>query len=396
MSNHPLRVLCIGGKEREFAALLNLVRKAYRGSTGMQWISGSDCGMEIILKRQHDVCLVDIAIGQRNALDFLRKAVRAGCTIPIIMLSEKPNHAFDVKAMKAGASDFLIKSEIYPSQFERAVRYSMSHKKEERALRNSKRLQQEAHEKLEKAMQSINEELEMAGKVQESMLPRDITEINGLTVATAYLPCGRIGGDLYDIIKIDETRACFLMCDVVGHGVPAALISAMVKVSFTKNINRASSTAHVMERVNTEIVNFFKEKRHITAFIAVYDTATRELAFTGGGHPSPIVVHPRERRLEYLSSRGLPLGMFGDIRYEVSRTLLCSGDCIVLYTDGLTESHNSNDALFGKKRLEAILTGLPEEASVNDILGAVIKAQFSFSGDAERSDDITIVIVKVP
>jgi phosphoserine phosphatase RsbU/P len=396
MSNHPLKVLCIGSNECDFILLRELIQKAQIRRAGMQWISDSVRGMEILLKNRHDVCIVDSKLGQENALVLLRRAARSGCITPLILFSQKRDHVFDVKAMKAGASDFLIKSEISPSLFERSIRYSMAHKKEERALRTSKQSQQVANIKLEKAMQSINEELEMAGKVQESMLPRDTTEINGLTIATAYLPCGRVGGDLYDIIRIDETRACFLMCDVVGHGVPAALISAMVKVSFTKNITREVSTAQIMERVNKEIVSFFKEKRHITAFIAIYDNTTRELVFTGGGHPSPIVMHPNEQKLEYLSSRGIPLGMFGDIKYEVSRTHLNSGDCIVFYTDGLTESHNANDSLFGKKRLEVILTGLAPESSANDVLGAIIKGQFSFIGNVERSDDITLVIVKIP
>ena len=150
-----------------------------------------------------------------------------------------------------------------------------------------------------------------------------------------------------------------------------------------------------MERVNKEIVSFFKEKRHITAFIAIYDNVTGEIVFSGGGHPSPIVLHPAEKRIEYLNSRGLPLGMFRDIPYEASRMQLNQGDCIIFYTDGLTESYNTNKALFGKKQLEGVLTSLSEGCSTDDILGAIIKAQCSFSGTVARTDDITILIVKI-
>jgi phosphoserine phosphatase RsbU/P len=396
MRNRPLKVLYIGSDEKDFFLIRDHLRKMKEVNTGIQWMSDFNCGMEMLRKKVHDVCLADFHLGQRNGLDFIRKAIRSGCVAPIIMLSDRRDHALDIKAMKAGAADYLIKPEIQPSVLEHSMRYSMAHKHEEQALRNAKHLQQEAKEKLEKAMQSINEELEMAGKLQKSMLPRDIAEINGLSLATAYLPCGRVGGDLYDIIKIDETRTCFLMFDVVGHGVPAALISAMVKVSFNKNITRSASPADIMERVNKEIVSFFYEKRHITAFIAIYDNATREIIFAGGGHPSPIVLHPKERRLEYLISRGLPLGMFGEVQYEVSRSRLNQEDVLVLYTDGLVECHDSNDALFGKKRLEGILTSLSEASSADDVLGAIIKSQFSMGVSAKRSDDVSIVIIKIP
>jgi sigma-B regulation protein RsbU (phosphoserine phosphatase) len=156
------------------------------------------------------------------------------------------------------------------------------------------------------------------------------------------------------------------------------------------------SPSEIMERVNKEIVNFFHEKRHITAFLGIYDSTTKQLSFTKGGHPSPILLHAREKRLEYLMNGGLPLGMFSDIHYDVSNAGLTGGDCLVLYTDGLTECCNAHDALFGKKRLEDVLLALPEESSTNDILGALIRAQLSFSGTAQRSDDITIVIVKIP
>ncbi len=396
MASRSLRVLVIDDRERDFFITRSLLRKMQSVMTRLQWISDYDRGLEALLKNSFDVCLVDYNLGRRNGLDFLRTAIRKGCTAPIIILSDRRDHVVDIKAMKAGAADYLVKREIGPSLLERSMRYSMEHKREERALRAAKRLQQEAKEKLEKAMQSITEELEMAQKVQESMLPRDTTDINGLSLATAYLPCRRIGGDLYDIIKIDETRTCFVMFDVVGHGVPAALISAMVKVSFSKNITYSLSSSDIMERVNKEIVGFFKEKRHITAFVGIYDHTTKEITFTGGGHPSPIVVRSTPKRIDYLISRGLPLGMFADIKYEVSRSYLHSGDCLVIYTDGLTESNSADGVLFGKKRLENILLSLPQESTANDVLGAVVKAQFMFNGNVERNDDITVVIAKIP
>ena len=391
-----IKALLVDNNESHYNDLLALVRQITVKKTELQWVSDDKKALELLKKNIHDVCLMDVDAGDRGGLELLRAAIRVGCKAPIILLADRGDHATDIAAMKAGAADYLVKGSIDASLLERSIRYSIEHKREKEALHKSKRMQQAAKEQLEKAMQSINEELEMAKKVQESLLPRDIAEVNGLAVAAAYFPCGRIGGDLYDIIKIDENRTCFAMFDVVGHGVPAALISAMIKVSFSKNSTRDACTAEIMERINKEIVNFFHEKRHITAFLGIYDSTTKEIFFTNGGHPSPILMHPRGKRMEHLGNGGLPMGMFADIKYEVSKAGMASGDCLVMFTDGLTECGNSSNALFGKKRLEDILLSLPEESSTNDILGAIIKAQLFFSGNSARSDDITILIVKVP
>jgi|GEM_PF-1179501 serine phosphatase RsbU (regulator of sigma subunit) len=396
MGNRKIKVLLVDNDERDYRAAKNFLEEIPVHQTSLQWVSEYEKALELLKKNIHDVCLLDVDIGGRGGLELLRAAVRGGCRAPIIFLASRGDHAKDVEAMKAGAADYLVKGTIDASVLERTIRYAIERKKEKEALHRSKRLQQAAKEQLQRAMQSIDEELEMARVVQESLLPKDITRVNGLEVSAAYLPCGRIGGDLYDIIKIDEHTSCFLMFDVVGHGVPAALISAMAKVSFSKNIMHNESPSEIMERVNKEIVNFFHEKRHITAFLGIYDSTTKQLSFTKGGHPSPILLHAREKRLEYLMNGGLPLGMFSDIHYDVSNAGLTGGDCLVLYTDGLTECCNAHDALFGKKRLEDVLLALPEESSTNDILGALIRAQLSFSGTAQRSDDITIVIVKIP
>jgi sigma-B regulation protein RsbU (phosphoserine phosphatase) len=395
MAKGPLKVLFIGSDEYGYLLVHDCLRKMKQLKSTLDWIPDFNQGAERLLSRHYDVCLLDCACSPKRNFELLRKAARNGCSAPIIMLSDGPQRGLDIKSMELGATDYLIKTEIDSWTLERSIRYSIIHKKKEAALRTSKRTQQNAREKLEKIVQSINEEMETAQKVQELMLPRQSVKLAGLTLATAFLPCGRIGGDLYDVIKIDDSTTCFLMFDVVGHGIPAALISAMVKFSFCKNITPLAGTAEILEKVNKEILDFFKERHHITAFIALYNTLTREMTFTGAGHPPPIVVRNGTRHLENLSSRGLPIGMFPEIAYEVSRVQLKPGDWIVFYTDGLTEGYNAKHTSFGKTRLESVLADLPEDWSPEDVLGAIIESQFSFRGTAARSDDITIVVAKV-
>jgi serine phosphatase RsbU (regulator of sigma subunit) len=395
MEQSVIKILLIDDNEIDSQITNHLLKKIPGKRFDIERVTSFADGLETMIKNMHDVCLLDYSLGPDNGLDLLRLAIAQGCKAPIIMLTGQDDRETDFEAMKAGAADYLVKGKMDAALLERSIRYSLERKRQEDILRESQRLERAAKEELEETVKALDVELEMAKKVQESMLPRDIGNKNGINVAAGYFPCGRVGGDLYDIIQIDENRTCFLMFDVVGHGVPAALISAMAKVSFTKNITRNACPAEIMERVNKEIINYFEEKRHITAFLAIYNRSANELSYSKGGHPAPILIRAHGKDLERLANNGLPLGMFPDIKYEVSTTPFESGDALVMYTDGLTECCNLADKAFGKKRLEEVLSNVPKESTVDDYLGALIKAQFVFAQGAPKTDDITILIAKL-
>ncbi len=395
MGNKAVTVLLIDDDEEDYHITRDLLKDIKGKRFDIQWASSFESGLALMKRNNHDIFLIDCNLGAHNGLELLREATGSGCTAPVIMLTGQEDEKTDLEAMKAGAVDYLVKGKIDAALLERSIRYSIERHREKEELRRSQLKEREAKEKLEMAMKAIEMELEMAGKVQESMLPKDIGCFKGLSIAAGYFPCGRVGGDLYDVIKINEYVTCFLMFDVVGHGVPAALISAMAKVAFSKNITRNVSTAEVMERVNMEIVSFFEEKRHITAFIGIYDAMTKELVYTKAGHPSPLIVRANGKELDRLTVNGLPLGMFPGIKYETAKTAIGTGDTLVIYTDGLTECCNAEEKTFGKKRLEEVLENLPKESTPDDYLGALIKAQFIFTKDAAKTDDITILIIKI-
>ena len=395
MENKAITILLIDDDEEDYLITRDLLKDIKSRRLDIQWASTFESGLALMKQNIHDVFLIDYNLGPYNGLDLVREAVKGGCTAPVIMLTGQDDEKTDFEAMEAGAVDYLIKGEINSALLERSIRYSLERNREEEELRQSHQMEREAREKLEEAMKAIDMELEMAKKVQESMLPKELGGIKGLTISAGYFPCGRVGGDLYDVIRIDEKKTCFLMFDVVGHGVPAALISATAKVAFSKNITLTASPAEIMERVNMEIVNLFEEKRHITAFLGIYDASAKELSYVKAGHPSPLIVHANGKELDYLTNNGLPLGMFPDIKYTTAKIAIAAGDTLVVYTDGLTECCNTEDKTFGKKRLEEVLRNLPKESMPDDYLGALIKAQFIFTRDAVKMDDITILIIKI-
>jgi serine phosphatase RsbU (regulator of sigma subunit) len=394
MENKAITILLIDDDEEDYLITRDLLKDIKSRRLDIQWASTFESGLALMKQNIHDVFLIDYNLGPYNGLDLVREAVKGGCTAPVIMLTGQDDEKTDFEAMEAGAVDYLIKGEINSALLERSIRYSLERNREEEELRQSHQMEREAREKLEEAMKAIDMELEMAKKVQESMLPKELGG-KGLTISAGYFPCGRVGGDLYDVIKIDENKTCFLIFDVVGHGVPAALISAMAKVAFSKNIALTASPDEIMERVNMEIVSLFEEKRHITAFLGIYDASAKELSYIKAGHPSPLIIHANGKELDHLTNNGLPLGMFPDIKYTTAKIAIAAGDTLVVYTDGLTECCNTEDKTFGKKRLEEVLRNLPKESMPDDYLGALIKAQFIFTRDAVKMDDITILIIKI-
>ena len=395
MENKAIAILLIDDDEEDYIITRDLLKDIKNRRFDIQWASTFETGLALMKRNIHDVFLIDYNLGANDGLDLMRKAKKTGCTAPVIILTGQDDEKTDFEAMKAGAVDYLIKGKIDAALLERSIRYSIERHREEEALRLSRQMEREAKEKLEIAMQEIDMELEMAKKVQESMLPKEIGCLKGLTISAGYFPCGRVGGDLYDVIRIDENKTCFLMFDVVGHGVPAALISAAAKVAFSKNIASNIGVTDVMERVNMEIVGLFEEKRHITAFLGIYDAQARELTYAKAGHPSPIIVPEKGKGLKHLTNNGLPLGMFPDIKYNASHIMIGAGDTLVIYTDGITECCNSEEIAFGKKRLEDILANLPKESLPDDYLGALMKAQLLFTQGAAKMDDVTILIIKI-
>ena len=147
MDNYPIRVLLIDDDNDDYVILRDLLLEIEAGKFSLEWIATYDDAMEPMVRNQHDVYLVDYLLGERNGLELLNEAVKNGCKGPMILLTGKGTRDVDMAAMKAGASDYLDKSEIGPSLLERSIRYAIEHK---RAQQERERLISELREALAK------------------------------------------------------------------------------------------------------------------------------------------------------------------------------------------------------------------------------------------------------
>jgi phosphoserine phosphatase RsbU/P len=249
-------------------------------------------------------------------------------------------------------------------------------------------------ERLQKAMNDLQEELDMAAKIQKSLLPQGFPDMSGVVAAAAYVPCGTIGGDLYEIIKIDGHRWGILMFDVVGHGVPAAFVAAMSKMIFGKHCTIENTPSKVLSLANDELYSHFHGKRHLAAFYGILDTVENTFYYSKGGHPPALWVHSATGTIESLSSGGIFIGLFDKETFEEKKVFLGAGDTLTVFTDGLIETFNEKNEYFGLKRLEKTILETVE-LPVDAMVSKIVDTHNAFGPKTDQADDLTLLVLRV-
>ncbi len=246
-----------------------------------------------------------------------------------------------------------------------------------------------------KAKERLESELKIARNIQMSFLPKHFPPFPELTAFDLHAdltPAREVGGDLYDFFLIAPTRLLFLVGDVSGKGVPAALFMAVAKTLIKGIAEQENDPAEILAKVNRELCVDNESMLFVTMFLAILDCDTGEMTFSNAGHNPPARIAP-DGTVSWLPlPRGLFLGVMEDAVYRTSLTTLARGEKLVAFTDGVTEAMNPAEELFGSSRLLDTLAGvatLPPEL----LDAAVMNAVRVFAGDAEQADDITILSI---
>ncbi len=251
-----------------------------------------------------------------------------------------------------------------------------------------------AYEELQRRNDEYRRELIVARRVQETFIPseHDFPKRNELNFAGFYQAMADIGGDLYDVIRIGRNAYGFLIADVSGHGVPAALITALVKVAFRSQLVWGVSPDLTCKNVNKELYEIIGEgERYVTAFLAILNLETGILEYTNAGHHPGILL--RNGNLQELNSDGRFLGIFPEPIYSKNTLKLEAGDSIILYTDGIIEAKSYLDEEYGHERFhEALLRNCSEEPQA--LINAVMSDLDSFTMGAPAHDDRAMLVIR--
>lgn len=241
----------------------------------------------------------------------------------------------------------------------------------------------------------IQKQLDMASIIQRSILPGRIDDWNELKFSVKYIAMEKIGGDFYDIIQLKDDRLGVLVADVSGHGIPAALVTTMAKISFGNAGSKFDSPRRIFQEVNQNILDHIKTQDYMTCFMAVVDDEYN-LVYSNASHQKGILLHTASGEIEYLDTDGLFLGAIEEARdtYGEARSRLDYGDRLILYTDGITESMSPERKEYGLKNFEKSIIQ-KKEMPLNEFSDAIIDDVRNHIGSAQIIDDITLIVVEL-
>jgi sigma-B regulation protein RsbU (phosphoserine phosphatase) len=244
----------------------------------------------------------------------------------------------------------------------------------------------------ERRLLSIENELAIAREIQNSILPSSDPEVKNLRVAAAYRPMTAIAGDFYEFVFADSYRTGVLLADVTGHGIPAALIAAMIKVAMGSVLDCAPHPGEVLRNLNRILAPQLRAQLVSAAYLWL-DTENRVARYSAAGHPP--LLHCRNGAVQRVENNGMLLGVLPEAQYPVVDLRIQSDDRFVLYTDGVVEPENGKGDSFGDAKLDQVVhacrTRQPSEF-VEQLLSEIRQWQ---PKTAAQHDDITLIVIDV-
>ncbi len=249
------------------------------------------------------------------------------------------------------------------------------------------RLFEEALEK-----QRMEEELNLARKMQQGLLPSKLPQLPGYEIAAVNISSRHVGGDYYDVIPISEGLYGIAIADVSGKGAGAALLMANLQASLRALASGEMQIGEMISRINNFIHQNTALDKFITFFYGQLDTKKNTFTFCNAGHNPPYNVG-RDGETVELMVGGIVLGMMPDMTFETETIALKAGDRIVLFTDGITEAMNRQEEEFGEERVKALVQKWPD-LSAQELMEKIVSEVKKFSRGAPQADDITQVVVK--
>ena len=283
-----------------------------------------------------DLILLDVMMPGLDGYQVCEQLKAASEThdIPVIFLTGLTEVDDETKGLEIGAVDYIRKP-FSPAIVKARVRTHL-------LLRDSR-------EQLNRQVQAVNHELEMARRIQLSILPTRPPAVPGIEIAARYLPMTTIAGDYYDYLAIDEKHLGILVADVSGHGAPSALITSMLKIVLAEQSAHASDPAKVLGGMNQALCGKFA-RHFVTAAYIYIDTEKRILRYAGAGHPPLMIWRAADGKAQAIEENGLLLAQFPEETYSAIELPFAPGDRVILCTDGVSECPNPEQEEFRVER----------------------------------------------
>jgi serine phosphatase RsbU (regulator of sigma subunit) len=342
-------------------------------------VDGID-GIDLLKNKRYDLVLVDIIMPRLDGFGFLAKfkEIVGNNFIPVILMTGSDDLNSKIKGLRIGADDFLLK----PLNEKELVARVLS-------LLRLKSLHSELYEK----NMQIKKELEIAKRVQQFIIPKNFPQVTYPAVSGQYIPIEDIGGDFFDCYQLPDDKYGFLIADVTGHGIPAALVMSMSKMIFNIYSTQFTSTSKMFSTVNEQMIGLLLDTQYITAFFVIYDNKTKTIRYSNAGHTRALFYRSAKNQVLALDANGFFIGLSKDTVYEEKSLAVESGDKLLLYTDGITEIKNFEGEEFGESRLARFISD--KHAITGDLFcKALLQEIKTFAPLENRVDDIAFLNIE--
>ena len=334
-----------------------------------------------------EIILSDINMPEMDGLTLLAKVNEMrNPALRVIMVSAYGDMKNIREAMNNGAFDFATKPidmDDLSQTIEKAI-----------AQINYVHESQKAHAQLE----SLKNDLSTARDIQQYILPRvfpPFPEVSNLVDIFASMEAAKdIGGDFYDFFRVDDEHIALVIADVCGKGIPAALFMAVSRTIIRSKGMQGCSPSECLSESNALLAAYSVEDMFVTVFYAIFDTKTGLVRYCNAGHNPPHILRSDGSIEELPMSKNTILGVFDGLEYAEDSLQLNPGDTLVMFTDGVTEATDADYQEFGAERLDAILRQQGNGTSSQQMVEAIKTGIKDFVGDAEQSDDITMLVVR--
>jgi sigma-B regulation protein RsbU (phosphoserine phosphatase) len=358
--------------------LLDALRLLLKGE-GIEFdaVTSPDAAISALQSRPFDLVLMDLnytgdTTSGREGIDLLSRVQELDRLLPVIVMTGWGSVDLAVEAMRRGVRDFVQKP------------WDNAH------LVATLRQEIDAGRERRRSEAAERRELAEALKIQQRLLPQQVPQIDGWEIAASWQPATGVGGDCFDAIRFGEARMALSIADVVGKGIPAALLMSNLQAAVRAFASEVTEPQALCHQVNRILCGNIAEGRFISFFYCVLDATAGTLTYTNAGHYLPMVVRV-DGSAERLGDGGPVLGVLADADYGQAQVALGPGDRIVLFTDGLTEARNEADEEFGEERLlDAAIRH--RACSAPALQARLTDAVATFTGGRVQ-DDATLIVL---
>ena len=375
--DRPFKLLVVDDEEEVAPMFRQRMRRDVRG--GVYELLFAQSGVEAleVLGNEPDVDLVitDINMPEMDGLVLLERLRASGLDLRAVVLSAYGDMTNIRAAMNLGAFDFVLK----PVDFD-DLRVTINRTREN--LLEWRTAMQSRDQ-----LMSLQQEIEIAGHIQQSVLPVSFPSIEGYGIHALVSPARTVAGDFYDVMRLESGRVGLLVADVCGKGIPAAMVMMSCRTLIRGAAIGLLDPGRVLSEVNELMCENNPMRMFVTVFFGVFDLVDGSLTFANAGHPAPLLVRPDDVRELSLPVR-LPLGLRSGQEYCSSSLDLAPGETVFAFSDGVTDTSDRLGEEFGDSRLLRVLAG-SSGLDAESCIRRVLESLRDFSEGRAQPDDVT-------